>query len=191
MAEPIVARHEMTLAIENHKDFRADGLVELLRQIDSEHLGVCVDTGNNLALLENPNKTVDVLAPYAVSAHLKDMGALEYEDGFLLSEVPLGEGLLDLKRIVAVLKKANPKLRFSLEMITRDPLEIPCLTDAYWATFPDLPGKHLAGALSFVRANKPSRPLPRTTGLSHQEYVAAEDDNVRRSLDYARDELHL
>lgn len=191
LAEPIVARHAMTLAVENHKDFRAEGLVELLRKIDSEHLGVCVDTGNNLALLENPNETADVLAPYAVSAHLKDMAVEEYEDGFLLSEVPLGEGLLDLKRIVEVLKKANPKLRFSLEMITRDPLKIPCLTDAYWATFPDLPGRHLAETLSLVRANEPKHPLPRTTGLSHGDRIAAEDTNVRKSLTFAREKLGL
>jgi sugar phosphate isomerase/epimerase len=191
LAEPVVARHGVKLAVENHKDFRADGLIELLRQIDSEHIGVCVDTGNNLALLEHPRETVELLAPFAVSAHLKDMAVEEYEGGFLLSEVPLGEGLLDLKRIVEMLKQANPKLRFSLEMITRDPLEIPCLTDAYWATFPDLPGEHLARTLSLVRRSKPSRPLPRTTGLSHEEHVAAEDNNVRQSLAYAHEKLGL
>ena len=36
-------------------------------------------------------------------------------------------------------------------MITRDPLKVPCLTEGYWVTFPDLPGRHLAHTLSLVR----------------------------------------
>lgn len=42
-----------------------------------------------------------------------------------------------------------------LEMITRDPREIPCLTEKYWATCDDLNGVHLARTLSQVRANNP------------------------------------
>ena len=112
---------------------------ELMRRLGSEHIGVCVDTGNNIALLDDPLETVTTLAPWAFSCHLKDMGVAECPDGFLLSEVPLGEGLLDLGRIVKVLREGRPKLRFNLEMITRDPLLIPCLQDGYWATFGGVP----------------------------------------------------
>jgi hypothetical protein len=42
-----------------------------------------------------------------------------------------------------------------LEMITRDPLEIPGPTEKYWTTFDDLNGVHLARTLSQVRANNP------------------------------------
>ena len=44
-------------------------------------------------------------------------------------------------------------------MITRDPLKVPCLTDRYWATFADLPGRHLARTLSLVRSHLRD-PLP-------------------------------
>ena len=72
------------------------------------------------------------------------MGLEEYRDGFLLSEVPLGTGILDLARVVQIVRKAQPEIRLNIEMITRDPLKVPCLTERYWATFPDLPGRHLA-----------------------------------------------
>src|SRR5207253_5553332 len=119
---------------ENHKDWRAPELLDILKRLSSQWVGVCVDTGNNIALLEEPTAVVEALAPHAISSHLKDMAVQEYEEGFLLSEVPLGEGFLDLKRMVAVLQKANPTIQFNLEMITRDPLKIPCLTSKYWAT---------------------------------------------------------
>ena len=47
--------------------------------------------------------------------------------------------------------RPRPEIRLNLEMITRDPLEVPCLTPKYWATFEDLPARHLARSLTMVR----------------------------------------
>ena len=54
-------------------------------------------------------EVIERLAPYAVSTHVKDMGVSFYEDGFLLSEVVLGEGFLDLPRMISAVHKARPK----------------------------------------------------------------------------------
>ena len=181
----------MYLALENHKDWRIDEMLALLKRISSEFVGVCVDTGNNIALLDDPLALAQALAPYAKSVHLKDMAVEEYDEGFLLSEVPLGEGYLDIPRIVNILRAARADQRFSLEMITRDPLKIPCLTEEYWSTFPQLPGADLARTLAAVRKNKPAKPLPRVSHLSITERLKIEDDNVKKCLAYARDHLNL
>jgi sugar phosphate isomerase/epimerase len=191
LAEPILRNNRMYLALENHKDWRISDMLALLKRMSSEFVGVCVDTGNNIALLDDPLALVQAFAPYAKSVHLKDMGVEEYDEGFLLSEVPLGEGYLDMPRIVNILRAAHPGLRFSLEMITRDPLKIPCLTEGYWATFPELPGADLARTLVAVQKNKSARPLPRVSHLSIEERLKIEDDNVRKCLAYARDHLNL
>jgi sugar phosphate isomerase/epimerase len=190
LAEPVAARHGVCLAVENHKDFRADELTATLKRIDSAHVGACVDTGNSIALLEDPIEVVNALAPWAVTTHLKDMAVREYEQGFLLAEVPLGEGFLDLRRIVRTLRSARPAIRLNLEMITRDPLEIPCLTDKYWATFGELPGRHLARALTMVRAHAAKHPLPRISSLALDARIKLEEDNVQRSFAFARKELN-
>jgi len=189
LAEPVLARSRVRLAVENHKDYRAVEQVEVMKAISSEWVGVCVDTGNNLALLEQPLATVEALAPWAMACHLKDMAIEESADGFLLAEVPLGEGFLDLKAIVEVLRKARPAIRFSLEMITRDPLSIPCLRDEFWTTFADVAGLDLARILTLVRKN--ARKLPRISTLKEAEQLRVEDENVRRSLEYARKNLTL
>lgn len=189
LARPILKRQRMRLAVENHKDYRAADLAELLRQMQSEFIGACIDTGNNIALLEDPLDTAKTLAPWAFSCHLKDMGVREYAEGFLLSEVPLGEGFLDLKQIIAVQRAAHPELRLHLEMMTRDPLRIPCLTSGYWATFPDLPSRELAEALTRVRRHAHSGDLPRISSLSEADQLAAEDRNVAACLAYARTAL--
>jgi sugar phosphate isomerase/epimerase len=191
MAERIVARHDMRLAVENHKDWRTDELLAILKRLESKHVGVCVDTGNSIALLEDPHEVVEAYAPWAFSTHLKDMAVAEYDQGFLLSEVPLGEGFLDLKRIVTTLAKARPEVRFNLEMITRDPLKIPCLTTKYWTTFDSLPGKELARTLTMVRKHAARKPLPGVSGLSQKQKLELEEKNVRQSLNYAREKLEL
>src|SRR5262249_35728609 len=146
-------------------------------------------TGNNLALLEDPLEVVETLAPWAYSTHLKDMAVAEYGEGFLLAEVPLGEGILDLKRIVSTLRRARPEVRLNLEMITRDPLKVPCLTPKYWATFETLPGRSLAQTLTYVRGHVPAQPLPGVSSLTLEERLAMEESNVRKSLAYARQHL--
>jgi len=190
-ALPIVERHRMRLGIENHKDWRVDEQVSLLGRYSSEYLGVTLDTGNNLSLLDDPIETVEKLAPFTFNVHFKDMAMEETKDGFLLSEVPLGDGLLDMKRITATIRQARPDAFFSLEMITRDPLEVPCLTDKYWATFGDVNGVALARTLSRIRAHRPVAPLPRITGLSAESRYALELELVRRSIDYAHEHLGL
>jgi sugar phosphate isomerase/epimerase len=190
-AERIVAHQQIRLAVENHKDWRWGELAAILKRLSSAHVGACVDTGNNIALLEDPHEVVDALAPWAFSTHLKDMAVREYADGFLLSEVPLGEGFLDLRRIVATLARARPEVQFSLEMITRDPLRIPCLTAKYWATFEQVPGRDLARTLSMVRDHARRTPLPETSRLSRERKVELEEKNIRRCLDYARENLEL
>ena len=189
-AEPILRRNRMKLAIENHKDWRVEELLGMLKRISSESIGINVDFGNSISLLEDPIELAQAFAPYAYSTHIKDMGVKEYEDGFLLSEVPFGEGYVDLAKIVQILRQAQPGVRFNLEMITRDPLQIPCLSEGYWATFGRLPGRDLARTLRTVR-QKGSPDLPRVEQLSPEERVRVEDANNRKCLAYARDHLAI
>ena len=191
LSEPVLRRHGLRLAVENHKDWRADEFVTLLRKLSSEFVGACVDFGNNLALLEEPVSVIEALAPFAFSTHIKDMAVQDYADGFLLSEVPLGQGFLNLRRMIDILLKANPQIEFNLEMITRDPLKIPCLTEKYWATMPEMRAERLASALALVRRHASSKPLPMTTGLSVEAQLEFEDRNVRKSLEYAAAKLLL
>jgi 3-oxoisoapionate decarboxylase len=195
LAEPVLRKYRVPLGLENHKGYRAGEQAAWLKRVGSEYVGVCLDFGNNLSLCEDPMETLKSLLPYTSYAHIKDMGVEEYEDGFLLSEVPMGEGMLDLKEMVRLLRQKDPNMIFNLEMITRDPLKIPVLTPKYWATFDDrvspLPARDLAGTLALVKKNKPKAPLPRISGLSQQDAVKLEDDLNNRCIAWAKQNLNL
>ena len=73
LAEPVLKKHKVKVGVENHKDWRSDEHVAMLKQIGSEWVGATVDFGNNMSLLEDSLTVVTNLAPYAVSTHVKDM----------------------------------------------------------------------------------------------------------------------
>jgi sugar phosphate isomerase/epimerase len=188
-AEPIAARHRIRLAVENHKDHRVPERLELLKRLSSEFVGACVDLGNSFALCEDPMEVAQAYAPWAFAAHLKDQAVRDYEEGFLFADVPLGEGFLDLAAMLRVLRSAQPKVRLSLELITRDALRVPVLTPQFWATLADVPAADLARTLQTVKANASSEPFPAVSSLPLREQVGVEARNVERSLAYAR--MHL
>ena len=89
---------------------------------------------------DDPMDVVTKLAPYVKSCHMKNMGVQNYKDGFLLSEVLFEDGFMDIPAMLKILKAANPKLLPMHELITRDPLKVPVLTDKYWVTWPERSG---------------------------------------------------
>jgi 3-oxoisoapionate decarboxylase len=190
LAETIVRKHRVDLAVENHKDWEAADLLEFMGKISSEYVGVTIDTGNSISLLEHPDDTAQQLARYGKTTHIKDMGVQEYEDGFLLSEVPVGQGFLDMNSIFKTIEKRNPKIRFVLEMITRDRLKIPCKTKGYWSTFPDQDATKLANTLKWIRANAQTD-LPSLEGKSTDEAIDYEELNNKLSVQYAEKRLGL
>lgn len=179
------------LALENHKDWTLEDMLGLMKEFGHENFGVLLDTGNNISLLDETHNLVEKLAPYALSTHLKDMAWQAHPDGFEMSEMAFGEGSLDMKRIVDTIRRARPKTKMTLEMITRNPLVVPCLRPKYWLTMPDRPARDLAATLAAVKDVKPRQPLPRMDALDDGQRLRLEDDNVKWCLNVAREKYAL
>ena len=190
LAEPILKKHKVRLGVENHKDLRSDEMLTMLKALDSEWIGVTLDFGNNIAILEDPLLVTEKLAPYVFSTHIKDMAVDEYVNGFLLSEVPMGTGVCDLNRMVSICKKHNPNVTFNLEMITRDPLEIPVFTKDYWITFHDVPATDLSNMMMMVKQKK-TNGLPMISNLQNDQKLERENQNIVECLKYSRDKLSM
>jgi sugar phosphate isomerase/epimerase len=186
---PIADHVGIPLAMENHKDRVVDEEVEVLKKYSSANFGALVDFGNNISLCDDPVDTITKLAPYVKSCHMKNMGVQTYKDGFLLSEVLFEDGFIDIPAMWKLLKAANPKLQPMHELITRDPLKVPVLTDKYWVTWPDRSGKFLADTIRLVNANESKKPLPVISTLSEADQAAAEESNNIRCFDWARKAL--
>ena len=94
--------------------------------------------------------------------------------------------------MVEVVRAARPEAPLCLEMITRDPLKVPYLDDAYWVTYEKRDDAAHRGFPGGACSRRPPRSrCRRRAGMSYEAMVAAEDDNVRRSTAFARKTLHL
>lgn len=75
----------------------------------SEYIGLCVDVGNNFALMEDPLEAARVFAPWTFTVRLEDQAVRESPDGMWLADVALGDGFLDLPAIVKTLRGSKPR----------------------------------------------------------------------------------
>ena len=98
------------LAMENHIDYTASEILELINSVASRNLGVNFDTGNALRLFEDPVEEAKILAPHIYATHIKDVspkrGGSPKEWNFWES-VPAGKGVVDIPGVMNVLKDAG------------------------------------------------------------------------------------
>lgn len=116
----IAEDNDIKLAVENHIDFTADEILELIQEVDSANFGVNFDTGNFLRLLDDPIRGMELLAEHTLAVHLKDLQVNNQEarptDWFFFSGVPVGQGLIDNQTLINMLAKTDFKGFLAVEI---------------------------------------------------------------------------
>lgn len=90
------------IAVENHFNFPSERLATLLKSIDSQQVGACLDVANSICAGEWPMETVGILSPFAINLHLKDYVIVPdaYGVGFAIHGCPLGQGKTDAQAVL-------------------------------------------------------------------------------------------
>jgi 3-oxoisoapionate decarboxylase len=70
----------VTVALETYEQVPVATLVDIVRRVDSQAVGICIDPANCVAALELPTATVEAVAPYVSNIHVKDF-AFSRRDG--------------------------------------------------------------------------------------------------------------
>lgn len=111
-AWPVLEARGLRLAIENHFDVASEVLAEAVAPYPSALVGFCIDTANSLRNFEPPEKVLDLLGGRAFCYHLKDFCVEGDKLGFRVGGAPLGEGRLELDRILDRIfaRQAAPEL---------------------------------------------------------------------------------
>jgi len=187
---PVCDRYRTSLAIENHRDLTSEELVSLLELVDSEWVGICFDTGNSLALLEDPLEAAEALEPLIKTVHLKDYQVVARATGFEMVGCALGEGVVDLRGILDLLGSRHPEVRLNLASAVEKEM-LPVLEEEYLEHFPETPALALGRTLRLVRDRglREAVQLAAERGAPEDEILAEEDDLVLRSVGWARQAL--
>jgi sugar phosphate isomerase/epimerase len=108
------------LAIENHDRFTTRSLVRILERIGSSHAGICLDTANSLGALEGPDAVVEILGPWTVNLHVKDIAVrrADHNMGFVIEGRPTGKGQLRIPKVIERLSEMGRDPNAILELWT-------------------------------------------------------------------------
>ena len=186
------------IAIENHAgDMQAREVRTMIEEAGQDYVGSCLDTGNPMWVVEDPMVSLEVLAPYVVTTHIRDSAVYETPRGAAAQWVALGDGNIDFHKFVARYRELCPKASMQLEVITgRPPRTLPYLEAGFWKEFPKSDASEFARFVALAKNGHPftgfmvvedgvKEPLPEfKAALREQQRV-----DLERSLEYAKKSL--
>ncbi len=125
------------LAIENYERYTCRSLIRLVEKLESDYVGVCLDTVNSFGIPEDQRRITETLTPYTVNLHVKDfrITRLPHRMGFLLEGTPAGEGMLDIATLLETLPAKEAPISAIIELWTpyRGDIEETVRLEMEWA----------------------------------------------------------
>ncbi|MEY4498582.1 MAG: hypothetical protein RJA40_687 [Actinomycetota bacterium] len=108
------------LAIENHDRLTCAEFNEIIDQVGSDWVGICLDTVNSLGAVEAPNTVIPALAPRAVNVHMKDFEIVRTNGqmGFTVRGTALGEGSLNMAEVISAVGGTKREITAVIELWT-------------------------------------------------------------------------
>src|SRR5260221_597139 len=111
---------------------------------------------HGLQRLEARMTTVEELGPYAVCVHLRDSVIYEHPRGVAVQWVPLGEGVVDFKKIVAKVREICPPVYIYIKPITGGPPAVlPYLEESFWTRNTTPRARDLARFVALAKKGRP------------------------------------
>jgi sugar phosphate isomerase/epimerase len=188
------------IALENHSgDMQAREVRTIIEESGKDFVASCLDTGNPMWVAEDPFVTLEILAPYVVTTHVRDSAVFEVPRGAAAQWVALGDGNVDLVKFVAEFRRLCPNSSMQLEIITgRPPTILPYLEADFWKAFPKTPAWEFARFVALAKSGHPfmgamviedvpgKHPQVMTDALREQQKI-----DLERSFEYARKKLNV
>ena len=190
----------LKIGLENHKDIQAWRTRQLIEAAGKDFVGSYLDTGNPVFVAEDPLTTVEELGPYALTFHLRDSVVYDHPDGIAVQWVPLGEGTVDFKSLVARAAELMPtQVHIYCKPITaRPPVVLPVYSDEFWTKwFPGARSRDLARFETLARRGRPwNKPhvmgdLPEARDRYMDALKVQQMAHMEQSLAYCRKDLNL
>ena len=115
--EEVARKFGIRVAFENHIDFTSDELARIMGAVESDYVGFCWDTANQLFFGEDPVEACRRFASRIHTTHFKDYLAIPSENGAFLNSAVPGEGVIDMPAIVQILLSEDRDIPVNLEII--------------------------------------------------------------------------
>ena len=150
------------VAIENHAgDMQARELKTLVEAAGSDFVGVCIDSGNPVWTIEDPHLTLDTLAPYVLTSHMRDSALWNTPDGAAVRWTRMGDGNMGMEDYIRTYVEKCPGKAVSLEVIVSgNPRMMNYHNPQFWDIYRSTPAWEFARFLALCDKGKPTPATP-------------------------------
>jgi len=135
---PLLEKHQVALAIENHQDFHSSELVQIADSISNEWIGVTWDVGNSVSVIDSTDSFYETAGHLIRNAHLKDYKIYKSDAGIRLVRCPLGAGYVDYADVLQKLVSNDRVVNMSIELGAQVTRECDHNNEHYWQEYADV-----------------------------------------------------
>jgi sugar phosphate isomerase/epimerase len=174
----------LKVAIENHAgDMQAREVKMLIEEAGKDFVGSCLDSGNPLWTIEDPHLTLETLAPYVLTSHVRDTSLWNTPQGIAVAWTRMGDGNIGIADYIREYAAKCPGRPLSLEIIVTGPRYFNYRDPKFWDAYRKDPAWEFARFLALADKGKPREAPPRLTG---QAAAAQELADVEASIRWTK-----
>jgi sugar phosphate isomerase/epimerase len=141
----------LKIAIENHAgDMQGRELKSLVEGAGKDFVGVCLDSGNPLWVLEDPHVTLETLAPYVLTSHVRDTAVWRIPEGAAVQWVRMGDGNIGIDSYVKRYIELCPGRAITLEIIVTGPRKYAYFDPKFWQGYENVRAQEFARFVALV-----------------------------------------
>lgn len=176
------------LAWENHGgDVQAREMKAAIEAIGPDVIGVCLDSGNPVWMLEDPHATMETLLPYTLTSHVRDSAVWKVPEGIAVRWVNMGEGNVDIDGWIRKFIAAKPGMPIIFEnLVSGNPRVHRIYEPAFWNNWSRMPASELGRFLAVAEKGKPTPAVPRPAGKTAGQQKI---EDLETCVRYTRDLL--
>jgi sugar phosphate isomerase/epimerase len=180
----------LKIAIENHAgDMQGRELKMLIEEAGKDFVGACLDSGNPLWTLEDPHLTLETLAPYVLTSHVRDSAVWRDKGRIAVQWVRMGEGNIGIREYARKYRELCPGCAFSLEVIVTGPRLFAVDDPKFWDGYRQTPAWEFARFLALADKGQPRESPP--PPASKEAGIGREREDLEASIRFAHDELGI
>lgn len=182
------------IAIENHAgDLQAWELAMLVEKAGPDYVGVTLDSGNAAWTIEDPTRSLEILAPYAATSGIRDSAIWETENGANVQWTNMGDGCVDWTHYFDRYQELCGTIPVILEIISGGPREMDYYAPGFWDRYPKGRAADFAAFTNLARKGQaPVPPAGRPEGSTPEETAKLQQKfDLEESLRYCREKLGL
>ena len=173
------------IAVENHGgDLQARELKMLIEEAGKDVVGACIDSGNPTWAIEDPHVTLETLAPYVLTSHVRDSAVWRTPEGAAMQWTRMGEGNVDMGGWVKKFAQLCPGKALSLEIIVTGTRPFPYLDPKFWDAYRGMPAWEFA---RFAALAEKGKPMPTRAAVPKERAAAQEREDLEASIQWLRD----